>query len=77
MTGLTNIQLLRCSDNGSTHRRCVDVTAQRRAPDSFEHDEAEDDFSISLSIWPEGLPQAALGSRRFTGLGQSTSLQNN
>lgn len=43
---------------------------------SFELDESEDDFGISLSIWPEGLPQAALGSRRFTGLAQTTRLQN-
>jgi hypothetical protein len=39
---------------------------------SFEVDEAEDDFGISLSMWPEGLPQAALGSRRFTGLAGTT-----
>ncbi len=43
---------------------------------SFEVDEAEDDFGISLSVWPEGLPQAALGSRRFTGLANTTRLQN-
>lgn len=42
---------------------------------SFNLDESEDDFGVSLSIWPEGLPQAALGSRRFTGLAQTTSLQ--
>jgi len=39
---------------------------------AFELDEAEDDFGISLSLWPEGLPQAALGSRRFTGLSNTT-----
>ena len=43
---------------------------------SFELNESEDDFGVSLSIWPEGLPQAALGSRRFTGLGTTTRLQN-
>ncbi len=42
---------------------------------SFELNESEDDFGVSLSIWPEGLPQAALGSRRFTGLATSTHLQ--
>ena len=31
---------------------------------SFQLDEAEDDFGISFSVWPQGLPQAALGSRR-------------
>ncbi|MBU0716882.1 MAG: LPS assembly protein LptD [Planctomycetes bacterium] len=35
---------------------------------AFQLDEAEDDFGVSFTIWPEGLPQAALGSRRFTGL---------
>ncbi len=43
---------------------------------SFELDEAEDDFGISFSLWPEGLPQAALGSRRFTGLANTTSIRN-
>lgn len=43
---------------------------------SFNLDESEDDFGVSLSVWPEGLPQAALGNRRFTGLSQSTRLQN-
>jgi len=42
---------------------------------SFAVDEAEDDFGISMSIWPEGLPQAALGSRRFTGLATTTRLE--
>lgn len=44
---------------------------------SFAFDEAEDDFGISVSVWPEGLPQAALGSRRFTRLGGNTLLRNN
>ncbi|MCH8966457.1 MAG: LPS assembly protein LptD [Planctomycetes bacterium] len=43
---------------------------------SFELDDAEDDFGVSVSIWPEGLPQAALGSRRFTGLAGTTRIQN-
>ena len=43
---------------------------------AFELDEAEDDFGISFSIWPEGLSQAAVGSKRFTGLAQTTSLRN-
>lgn len=41
---------------------------------SFELDNAEDDFGVSLSAWPEGLPQAAIGSKRFTGLAQSTRI---
>lgn len=40
----------------------------------FNLDEAEDDAGISLSLWPEGLPRAALGSKRFTGLATSTSI---
>ena len=43
---------------------------------SFDLDEARDDFGISFSIWPEGLPSAALGSRRFTGLGRGTTITN-
>jgi hypothetical protein len=41
---------------------------------SFDLDEAEDDFGVSLSLWPEGLPQAGLGSRRFTGLANTTRI---
>lgn len=43
---------------------------------SFELDDAEDDFGVSFSIWPEGIPQAALGSRRFTGLAGTTRIAN-
>jgi hypothetical protein len=43
---------------------------------TFDLDEAEDDFGISFSLWPEGLPQAALGSRRFTGLSRTTRIKN-
>lgn len=43
---------------------------------AFELDEAEDDVGVSLSIWPEGLPQAAIGSKRFTGLANTTSVQS-
>ncbi len=43
---------------------------------SFELDQAKDDFGVSVSLWPEGLPQAALGSRRFTGLANTTRLRN-
>ena len=41
---------------------------------AFELDEAEDDFGVSFTLWPEGLPQAALGSRRFTGLANTTRI---
>jgi hypothetical protein len=35
---------------------------------SFAVDEAEDNWGISLSIWPEGLPSATLGSGQFAGM---------
>jgi hypothetical protein len=41
---------------------------------SFELDQAEDDFGMSFSVWPEGLTNVALGSRRFTGLATSTRI---
>ena len=43
---------------------------------SFSLDESEDDFGVSFSIWPEGVPQAAIGSRRFTGLATSTRISS-
>lgn len=43
----------------------------------FDLDEIEDDMGISVSIWPEGLPQATLGPRRFTGLATSSGLKPN
>ena len=42
---------------------------------SVDLNEADDDFGVSLSAWPEGLPKAALGSRRFTGLAESTGIR--
>jgi len=41
---------------------------------SFALDDVEDDFGVSLSVWPAGLPQTSLGSRRFTGLGPNARL---
>jgi len=41
---------------------------------TFELDEAEDVASVSLSIWPQGLPRATLGSRRFSSLESSTAI---
>jgi hypothetical protein len=42
---------------------------------SFALDEPEDDFGVSFSIWPEGLPQAGFGSRRFTGIANISRLR--
>lgn len=41
---------------------------------SFRLDEAEDDFGVSFSLWPEGLPRVTLGSRRFTGLTNTANI---
>lgn len=42
---------------------------------SFEYSNVDDDFSISLSVWPEGVPEWAIGSRRFTTLSQTTGIR--
>ena len=57
-----------------------DITIVRKFPRwyaalTFSADQIEDDFGIGLSIWPEGAPQAALGSRRYTGLSTSTGIR--
>ena len=41
----------------------------------FEFDRVFDDASVRLSIWPEGVSEWTLGSRRFTGLGTSTGIR--
>jgi hypothetical protein len=42
---------------------------------NFEIDEVFDEFKVSISLWPEGIPEWTLGSRRFTGLGTSTGIR--
>ncbi len=42
---------------------------------TFEIDEVFEDTRVSLSLWPEGVPEWTLGSRRFTGLGTSTGIR--
>jgi len=42
---------------------------------TFDLDEAEQEEAVSLSLWPEGIPEATIGSRRFTGLATSTGLR--
>jgi hypothetical protein len=42
---------------------------------SLAYDAVEDDYSISFSIWPEGVPEWALGPRRFVPLGTSTGIR--
>ncbi|HEY3246236.1 MAG TPA: LPS assembly protein LptD [Phycisphaerae bacterium] len=42
---------------------------------TFDLDNIENDIGVSVSAWPEGLPRATLGSRRFTGLSESTGIR--
>jgi len=57
-----------------------DITIVRKFPRwyvalTFAMDRIEDDFGVGLSVWPEGAPQAALGTRRYTGLSTSTGIR--
>jgi lipopolysaccharide export system protein LptA len=38
-------------------------------------DRAIDDFSVNLSIWPEGAPNFGLGSKRYTDLGSTVGIR--
>lgn len=42
---------------------------------NLEYDQVDDDFSVNFSLWPEGAPDWALGSRRFTNLSTSTGIR--
>ncbi len=42
---------------------------------TFELDAVEDESIISVAVWPEGLPEATIGSRRYTGLATSTGIR--
>jgi hypothetical protein len=42
---------------------------------NFEVDEVFDDVKVSVSLWPEGIPEWTLGSRRFTGLSTTTGIK--
>ena len=42
---------------------------------TFEYERYEEDFTISLSIWPEGVPEWTLGSRRFSGVSSTTGIR--
>lgn len=42
---------------------------------TFEVDDTEDRTSISLSAWPEGMPSMAVGSRRYTGIAETTAIR--
>lgn len=56
-----------------------DVTIVRRFPRwygalTLSLDRIEDNIGMSVSVWPEGVPEAALGSGKFTGLATSTGI---
>lgn len=38
-------------------------------------DEVFDDVKFTISVWPEGIPEWTLGSRRFTGLSSTTGIR--
>ena len=42
---------------------------------SLQYDNVNDNTSVMFSLWPEGIPEWTLGSRRFTGLGTSTGIR--
>ena len=42
---------------------------------TFGLDKIDENISLSFTIWPEGLPQAAIGQRRFTSLAESTGIK--
>jgi hypothetical protein len=35
---------------------------------SFQLDNIQNDIGVSISAWPEGLPEATIGGRRFSGI---------
>ncbi len=41
----------------------------------LKYSNVDDDYSVSFSLWPEGIPEWTLGSRRFTSLGQGTGIR--
>jgi len=56
------------------------VTVVRKLPRwylalSLGYDGVKEDWNISLAAWPEGLPEATLGTRRFTGLARTTGIR--
>lgn len=41
----------------------------------FEYDGVDDDYRVTLSFWPEGIPEWTLGSRRFSGVTSTTGIR--
>lgn len=58
----------------------ITITYVRKLPRWYvgvtvEFDEVFDDTRFYVSLWPEGIPEWTLGSRRFTGLATSTGIR--
>jgi len=58
----------------------IAITIIRHMPRWFlaftvEFDQVEDVDSVSISIWPEGIPEWTIGPRRYTSLATSTALR--
>lgn len=65
-------------DEGKTSDFTIGVV--RRSPRwvtilALDFDEGEDDVGVTMSLAPEGLTNATLGSRRFTGLAESMRIE--
>ncbi len=58
----------------------LDLAIIRRFPRwyaalTFGLDNIEEDVQVGVSVWPEGAPNAVVGSRRFTGVAESTGIR--
>lgn len=42
---------------------------------NLEYSDIDDDFSVTVSLWPEGIPEWTIGSRRFAQLGTGTGIR--
>lgn len=42
---------------------------------NFEYDNIDSDLRVSVSLWPEGIPEWTFGSRRFTNVSSSTGIR--
>lgn len=65
-------------DRGKT--ATMDLTIIRKFPRwyaafTFALDEIEEDIGVGVTVWPEGAPQATIGSRRYTSLSESTGIR--
>jgi hypothetical protein len=65
-------------ERGETEQ--VDLTIVRKFPRwygavTFALDNIKNDFGVGFSAWPEGAPQAAIGSRQYTSLSESTGIR--